>query len=495
MNHPTADAALQPMDRTEFWRRFKELSAACADPALHDAWPRYQALAVDFEGLADETRARLLGTSPTWTDEEVALARWLHRACDGLVTLAFRLAGWLEKAGGVADPRTHEAMASTLYFMGETLKWEVTVSTTWVNDLRKTHAVMRLAMAGGMHRKDTRMRVDGVDVECTIESLYFRVLLLARFASGTLNLKQIEILDAWMWLWAPALRGVADPAGSVLRADLDSGDGLKRGVRQGDGPSLYLPREPIEDVYEDLVSEFHAGRMVPATGRTAGLHIEEHVAVLGLIRQGLRHAKEKPAPRADRRACDRAVELLVGLPEILVRGFSTPQAPVDPVPGVDAGDKRRIVRVMNESDTGLGVEGPIATCGSIAVGDLVAMRLAPGEPLVLGKVARSVPSKSAGHVVIGVQRLGRRAQLVSVQREGGPAATPVVFVPGDDSSGRNDACLVSERSYAERGTLQAPLDGHLFTVRIDHARQSGRGWVLAGFEVISSRPAHDFQIA
>jgi hypothetical protein len=367
-----------------------------------------------------------------------------------------------------------------------------------------------------------QMRNDGRSIECTLESLYFRALLLARFSSGALNMKQIEILDAWMWMWMPVLEGVeAAPSHSALRVDLDSRDGLRRGKRADAGPSLYLPSGPIEGTYRAIVREFQAGRMVPAEGITTTFRLEEHVAVLDLIRLGLRESNSAAVSRAERNETDLEVELHVGLAEVLGRGFSPAAPPAATLTlaardGERIGDsrlprehdnapesiyerRRRMVRVANVSETGFGIEGDDRDCGTVAVGDVVALRLEAGAELELCKVVRSVPAAATGRRSIGVRRLCARARQIEVVQ---PSATSerersqtLLFVPGEDESGQHDACLVPERTYAERASLEASVGNCVYTFRFNRPRDSGRGWVLAGFEILAASGENDYAIA
>jgi hypothetical protein len=499
-------------ERDEFRRRFAELRASTPEP--DEAGARFLALQVDFERLAIPLRHALLASPLAWTEDEKELARWLNRACDEFSTLGYRFSELAAARLGMADDRVRAVVAATLFFMGETVKWDIAIAPTAPHDLRKVHTLMRLAMDGAHHRDTLRLRVDGREADCTLESLYFRVLLLSRFASGALNSKQIEILDAWMWLWMPVLSGVPDPpAGSALRADLDSSGGLQRGPRAGDGPSLYLPQDPIEAAYRGLIVEFHAGRIVPAEGIASQFRIEEHVAVLDLIKDGLSQSRRAPVPRAARRTADRVVEIHIGLAEIMAKAFAPPTPA--PVPATlalvdgkstvcraererDSGiadvydPERRMFRVVDESETGLGLEGAVLDCSAITAGELVAVRLSSEEPLVLGKVVRCVASKQPGRIFMGVQRLSGAARLFDVHLElaaRAPENVALLFVPGDDSCGRHDACLVSERAFAERAKskIVAPADGVDFTLRLNRVRDRGRGWVLAGFEVATAR--------
>ena len=498
--------------RADLRLRLANLRAQASDPTGH-AGERFLALRAEFDAMALPLRRALLGSPLAWTGEERAIAGWLHRTCDDFAVLGYRISADAVANIGIAEDEHRAVVAATLFYLGETLKWNVSVVPDSPHDLGKVHRLMRRSMEAGEHRDSMRMVTDGREAQCTVESLYFRVLLLARFASGALNAKQIEILDAWMWMWMPVLSGVSSPpSGTALRADLDSSVGLQQGPRDGPGPSLYLRHGPIEAAYRDVVGQFHAGQIVPATGIASEFRIEEHVAVLDLIRRNLRYAKRAPVERAARRPVGLTVEVHLGLAEIVKNGFA-PEAPAAaPVALVAVAGKtgvpmrrlrerdaalgeiydaeRRLMRLIDESDTGLGLEGPEAACGAIAAGDLVAVRLSASEPLVLGKVVRSVASKTPGNVLVGVRRLSAAPQLIELEREAGarPAESlTLMFVPGQDSSGRHDACLVSERDFAERTPLSTLAGDRLFRLRLNRARERGRGWVLAGFEVVSAR--------
>ncbi|MDQ3028419.1 MAG: hypothetical protein M3R58_18210, partial [Pseudomonadota bacterium] len=286
---------------------------------------------------------------------------------------------------------------------------------------------------------------------------------------------------------------------------------LRSGLRANAGPSLYLPQAPIDAAFRSLVAEFHGGRIVPSEGCTADFRIEEHVAVLDLLRRGLRASRSRPAARAQRQATDRLVELYIGLGEITARGF-TPAAPraaaivlasKDGVARTPIRNERerdlaldeiydptsRRVTLANVSETGLGLEGSLADCGALAVGDLVAVRISSLEPLVIAKVMRCIPATTPGRVVIGVSRISSLARPVEVTSSAsrGTRTSPMLYVPGDEASGCRDAYLVGERTFEEGGALEVPAGDHLYRFRFNRVRGRGRGWVLGGFEIISVR--------
>ncbi len=372
--------------------------------------------------FVEAAKCRLLSTPLDWTDEETAQAGWIYATSHRIAALGFQLMESLRRSIGPDDPRMLTVISLALLYIGEATKWETTTAAKVARDYRSLHALMRRGISTGRQREPLHIEAGGRVRPCTLEALYFRALMLARFASGTLTCKQIEILDEWLWMWAPVLQGVAEaPVGSTLRADLDSGDGLRSGRRANEGPTLYLPQDPIDAAFRALLAEFHVGRIVPSEGCTADFRIEEHVAVIDVIRRGLRTSRTRPATRAQRQATDRLVELYIGLGEITARGF-TPAAPraaaivlasKDGVARTAMRTERerdlaldeiydpacRRVTLTNVSETGLGLEGSQADCGALAVGDLVGVRISPSEPLVIGKVMRCIPATIPGRVV------------------------------------------------------------------------------------------------
>lgn len=483
--------------------------AALAGSAMDDP-ARAMSLLVDLHrevSLATAAlNSRLLRSALQWTDADKAEAVAMDAAHHKLAGIACGLSRSLSNLGPPGDAQVGLAAALALCSLGDAAKYDAAVGRTRPHDYAAMHSLIRLAITGSFHRQTMDLEIEGRPARCTVEGLYFRALLLARFAGGTLNCKQLEILDGWIWMWMPALKSTAQPpAGAALRADLDSTTGLTRGPRGEAGPSLYLPQGPIEDAYRAVVAEFHDGRIVPAGRLAATFRIEDHVAVLDLVRQGLRESRKEPVTRAVRRPEGRMVEMHVGVAEVMARAFSPPA----PVPAAislatRAGKRieaprresehdvalreiyepvRRLVRVVDESDTGLGLEGDMADCGHVCAGDLVGMRLHEDGPLVLGRVARSIPGRHAT-VSIGVHRLTSASHPMDVLPIGeADEGHAPLYVPGLEPSGTHDGFLVSDAVFTKGGRIGVAVESMRYTLRFNRVRERGRGWVLAGFEV------------
>jgi hypothetical protein len=311
-------------------------------------------------------------------------------------------------------------------------------------------------------------------------------------------------------MWMPALKSVSvPPPGSPRRADLDSATGLCRGPRADGGPSLYLPQAPVEKAYRSIIESLHRGRILPEHGLASEFRIEEHVAALDLVRTALARSRDDYVPRQHRRATSAIVEVHVGIAEITRNAFSSRTASdpttmaLETVRTISSGSardaflhegifdrRRRLLQLVNESDSGLGLEATHAPCDEIALGDIIALRLPGNQEVAVAKVARRLPAPDHGGCTFGASILARTAQHVILTprtdaRDPEPFAA--IYVPGDDNSGRHDGFLVSERQFSEEGPLRMSVEGNVVTVRFNRIRDKGRNWLLAGFEILDSR--------
>jgi hypothetical protein len=495
-------------ERARFERRIDQFSQTVDGQRAQAALEDFELLHADHDRFVTSLKARLLATSLSWSEEEIAACDWILGTHRGLAQLAERLL----QALAPGDERASRTAAFALHYRAEAMKSEIALGRAHAQDFSALHAIIKAAIASGHQRAAMEIRMENSARPCCIESLYFRALLLARCAGGNLNSKQIEILDAWIWIWMPVLKSAPDAAGAAMSVDLDGTTGLRRGTSTRTAGMLYLPLNPIGEAYRAILSQFHQGRIVPAQGLAAEFRIEEHLAVIDLLRRALRSwQEEKTAPRAPRSAATGLIEMHVGIAEILKKAFLPPPpltvrvAVVTPAAAAAAAlghdeafpiddiysATRRRLHLMDTSSTGLKLQGSSAGWGEVTVGDLVALRI-PNEPLVLGRIARAIPSLTSGEIVIGVSRMPGACLPVKVARTSSAPSDPgfeLLYVSGDDLSGRDDGYLVSEGVFADRTPLRVVARGDTFTLRFNRVRQRGRGWVLAGFEIISA--SHD----
>jgi hypothetical protein len=459
---------------------------------------------IDIGSCLDTGVARakrdLLGSALCWTDDNQALMSWIERQHHGLVELGEELTFAMARDG---SPMLIAMIASSLHHWGEAIKWSPGRDRT---DLGPLHLLFTRAQVLGRHREAFICKVDGGGKRTCVEALYFRALLLDRFGGGNLTAAQMEVLDAWLWQWGDALRGESvAPEGLHMRVDLDSRSGLREGPREATGPSLYLALVPLENARRAIVKELHRGNLVPAQGCSAELRIEEHIAVLDRLAKAFSAPEADAAPRAPRQQGDRArTEVWVGLQEILTRGIGV---------GIETGRFRALKLVhdsmeeqarhrfddaskryfwlSDESASGLGFEALESDAAGIEVGALLGWRRIAGGPVIIGRVTRRVARMAGAEVFFGIHLLSECAQPLKLAPAvaSRPEEDVYLFVPGEDASGRHDAFLVPEGDFERHAAYGVAIGEQSFNLRFNRVRMKGRGWVLAGFELMDTPAA------
>ncbi|HEX4331612.1 MAG TPA: hypothetical protein VH040_05720 [Usitatibacter sp.] len=495
--------------RSEFERARNAVRTMLPDASPDESFQAFLRIESDFDAGVLKVKPDLLGSVLCWKPEDRELSAWIYEQHREIAELARRAADLFERRLGADDKRTLRLVVLAFLHWGEAAKWVVDRREPY--DYAWMHWLMRLAMETSRNLEACEVRLDGRARSANLESLFFRTLLLDRFAGGNLSRQQIEVLDAWIWEWMPALKGCAIwPQEPVFRADLDGKGGLRTGERPDPGPTLYLRIAPLEARRREIIKEFHRGRIVPALGVASDFRVEEHVAVLEQLRAAFEAPQGEGATRVPRRhSSGGPVEVWVGLSEILARGLNalTPATPphvltvkkglsdtqrIRQVQFLDEFESpRRFLRLVDVSDTGYGLEASDQEAFGIGVGDLVGIKLSEDEPCVLGRVARRVPAAYQGKVVIGVNALCADPQALTLsrkERQNRPDDDELfIYVPGCEASGAHDAFVVHEKLLNEPGVHEAMLGDDRFTLQFNRVRGKGRGWALAGFEILEAR--------
>ena len=499
----------RPEGRAEFERARNGVRAMLSDASPEEALNAITRLSHELDEGVLKVKADLLGSVLCWKPDDRALSAWIYDQHCEFAELARRGADIFERRLGCEHNGTMLLIATAFLHWGEAAKWVVGRRQRY--DYSWLHWLMRMAMANHRHVEQFEVRLDARNRMISIEALYFRTLMLDRFAGGNLTRAQIEVLDAWLWEWSSALHGqLVFPAAPTLRADLDGKGGLRHGRRHDDGPALYLPIAPLEAKRQAVVKEFHRGRIVPSLGIAADFRVEEHVAVLEQLHSVFQAKNEEDEPRVKRQpTASTYVDVFVGLTEILARGLKADDArqPLaltakgmgvnmdHRVRNVQFADEnqtsRRVLRLIDTSDTGFGFEASEKEATGMGVGDVVGIRLSEDEPCVLGRVVRRVPGQTEGQVTIGVDPLSRAPQALTLKRTEPQNRLDdedvYIYVPGREDSGAHDAFLVPEKILLDANTHDVRIGDDVFTLQFNRVRRKGRGWALAGFEIVEAK--------
>ena len=487
-----ANLSFQRADhRAEFDRARAAFKSAMKDLSRDDAIATLAGLGAALDGAVARLKRDLLGSALCWNEDNHALTDWIYQQHRRLADVAH---GLLDDPG----PLPPLLAAFVLHHEGEAMKW---IAGRDRLDVATLNAVAARAFDAGIARHGLRWSFDGRGCETTLEAMYLRVMLLDRLGTGVLTRQQVEVLDAWLVEWRRDLR-LFDVRrdGPALHVDLSSARGLRADAAPEDGRVLWLALGALERRRREVVAELQHGRIVPAYGCAAEFRIEEHVAVLCHLQRAFTSPAEAASRREVRESAPATrVEAWVGIQEILAeaqpgsRGVETgqwrsldlggePSAPIDP--------HRRYLWLCDTSAGGCGFEALEQDATGIEIGDLVGWRR--GNAISLGRVIRRLPGKSMGQVFLGVRLLTETALPFTLKRiDAGEAAQDVhdyLYVAGDDASGRRDAFLVPETSFSHERAYRAIAGDERYTLRFNRVRERGRGWVLAGFEIVAPQP-------
>ena len=447
-------------------------------------------------GMA-EVKSAMLVPSLLTTEEDAALGRWIHRQHAELARIGCEIIVAALDDAQVDDAMGLRLVAVSLLHLGEAVKWELIEGRAGRRDYAALHELARLALARGWLHHPCEVVVDRIERAAMIDALYFRALLLDRFTSGSLSRQQVEVLDAFLWEWTPWLMALEEPRGAVMRADLDSDHGLRYGPGRAGESCLYLSLSALEAQRQAVVEAFHAGRVVPSRGRAAEIRLEAHVAVLSQLRRTLLGGDVR-APREPAQTA--TVEAWVGLKDITglldleshtggaLAGIAFDAGtPADAYERVYERPQRRL-EVLDASESGWLLEARGAYATGLVVGELVGLRFHPGTPVVLTCVVRCVRRAEGEGLEVGVERLShpRLAMRPCTLRGDAGEAGTYLFVPGDDESGRHDAFVVPYRLLEANERFRIARDGRDFALAFNRVRRRGRGWALAGYEMVDA---------
>src|SRR4051812_11943248 len=254
MNMNVSRELNRPEVRAEYERARRTLKAELSTLPLDAAAARVARLAATLDQAVARIKGELLATSLCWNEAHQALVAWLADEHEHLFHMA-RAVVAASPAKSDDEIMLLRLPAAALYHWGESVKWATRRER---QDYRPLHALMAGALAGERQRQPVRMVADGRGRTVTLESLYFRALLLDRFAGGNLTRSQLEVLDAWLWEWVPVLNARREPPdGKCLRAELESNAGLREGAAAGDTSALYLPVQPLLGRRREVIAQLH----------------------------------------------------------------------------------------------------------------------------------------------------------------------------------------------------------------------------------------------
>ena len=465
--------------------KLRSEAALCSDP-----WRQanvYTAVDAAVDATIRDAKSRVLASAIAWGGEGQDLAQGAHETTRTLGNIGLFLSEACEAmrdpADDSQDERLKQVILVALANYAASIRWGAMLrSGRPAPPYAAIHALYRRAEALGIALAAGRIVRDGVARDLSAESHYLRSLLLPLLCHESLDPQQLEIIDSWLWEWLPDYRLTRQMLSSSPRlwVDLEGHTGLSLRQFMPEGDDVrHLVVSKLGDQIREATESFHAGE-VPGDGCATTFPIEAHTGVLDHL-TGLWDQIQNGAPkrRFDRftRVEPLRVEALVGLPEIIASAEPRKK-----------GAAMRWMHVHDESEGGAALVVDQALWDTIWHGDVIGIRVDPRAVPHVAVVVRKFSIEDRDFA-IGVEWIAREPRHLAMnepEREfGGPV--PVLYIPGEDESGRVDTIILDEKHFMHDGCFELAFEDRVFELRLNRLLRRGRGWVAAGYEITGLR--------
>ena len=464
--------------------KLRTQTALCSDP-----WAQasvYSAVDATVDAAINESKSRVLASAIAWGGEGQELAQGAAQATRSLGNIGLFLSEACEAAprDDAKDERLKQVILTALANYASSIRWSVMLRNGR-NDLpfAAIHSLYRRAESLGVALAAGRIVRDGVTRNLNAESHYLRSLLLPVLCHESLDPQQIEIVDSWLWEWLPEYRLTRQMLSSSPRLwiDLEGRDGVSLRQFMPEGEDVrHLVVSKLGNQIRQATESFHAG-VVPGSGCSTTFPIEAHTSVL----DHLLNLWDQIQNGAAKRRFDRftrveplRVEALVGLAEIFAG--TQPRKKGTPM---------RWMHVHDESEGGAALILDGALWETIWHGDIVGIRVDPDAMPHVAVVVRkfAIEDRDFAIGVEWIAREPRRLDMHDPSREAQGGAVPILYLPGEDDTGRGDTMILDEKHFQHDGRYELAFDDRVFEARLNRLMRRGRGWVSAGYEVIGVR--------
>jgi hypothetical protein len=427
--------------------RLLELEGHLASRQAVEAAEAVATTLAEFESATRDERERTLHNSSAPDADDLQASAWFASHYERLARAARSIT---ERATlGTTPASSAAAWAYAILLRGHAMKWRQAAGQRAIAPRGLLHQTFKSAAAAGIGDQIIDLVVEGHPLRATIEALYVRTLLLERFAGGGLSARRLEILDSWLlsWMGSMWLSGDASSIrdGPVLCIDTSSEiHGLTR--RQADqNADYFVALLPLERQLSRAIQTFHRGVMFPGWGMGMAFRIDDHVGVITCLEHEfhiLAHgADTKSARTATGALLD--IDVHTGIDAVLL-ACTRSAARAAPNPQANQ------YRLLDVSETGLGLTCSAEHAATIGVNELIAVRVTPRDPVLLGLVVRKAAAADRAKFVLGVRILAKRPWVTSVARlssRGDEIKFRAIFVSGTSDLGDGDAMIVSDEFY------------------------------------------------
>ncbi|MDA8128350.1 MAG: hypothetical protein M0Z73_06595 [Betaproteobacteria bacterium] len=379
----------------------------------------------------------------------------------GYHAFALHLAGDGNKTDASLPPVTLRAIRA----FGQLLKWRAVrylpaSEKLWL----RLHHLYQIAERAGFHRQRQRAYADEA-ADCSCETAYLHVLMLALANAGTLYPRQLDLIDRWLRNWHGLLRldSRIDLAAHHFVVDL-AADRAPRRLRKPDGGDTlrFWTSDAVVQALRDLDAALRQGKSPAALGLTGAELAAESLELLEHLQYHWAPLAAREQRRAPREATKRLVDVTRGLGGLIrqieasaaatgdspygegfayeevddrqVYGFVSERTrgPGSPVIPTVAGPSSAVERwvMQDESECGYGAIVESRDKDWLRVGALIGVKRADAREWKVG-VVRRLSRLNDGTSSVGIETLAAAPVPATLRATAAPAYT----VNGFDDSG------------------------------------------------------------
>jgi len=335
---------------------------------------------------------------------------------------------------------------------------------------------------------------------------YGQCLLLSILNVGVLTSAQVELAHRWLAGHARCARvePYCDPARHGFQIDLERGRGPERIAPSSaiaDG-TRFIEFAGLAAALGEARSKLYAGELPEGLPEGSSVALD-FGAFLDLAERLWSPDWRRISWRATRsEARGESIEVAIGLERVLSalaaadaepgakdgipvlsERFSARPQPRGTVVDLASGALVRW-QLRDRSATGLGAVVPDAVGVNLEPGILVAYRNGDGDAWKIGTLVRRIRSEEMGAWLLGIRNLSDRPVHVSLRGADAPARA-AIYAPLKTKTGRVDGLIVDPGAFGDMATHSLAAGDADFQVQMNRVLDRGRGWLRAGFEVLS----------
>jgi hypothetical protein len=126
-----------------------------------------------------------------------------------------------------------------------------------------------------------------------------------------------------------------------------------------------------------------------------------------------------------------------------------------------------------------------ASADSLPLNGIVGLRNQQTRGWIIGTVVRKFPNRVRGEMLAGIEVLSFRPMRLQLRPMDASPAIEVLYLPGQDASGKLDAILVRIADFNATMHYALRAGATTYQVRLNRITNKGADWIKVRFEIVA----------